>query len=80
MNDVHVYRISAEGAQVGYVISVNKQTASAYAFGKYGAGSDVSEVDYKNALDSMGLCVLAETRVVNLAMLRTSKSIRQLIP
>jgi len=76
MEPLHVYRIAASGVPVGVVLAINRQVAQAYALGKYGAGADAREVDYKAALDAIGICVLAETRSVTNS---GSKPIRQLV-
>lgn len=59
-----IYRIRLSNEVVGCVSSRSEESARAYSLGKYGAGSDVERVDTKPALDAMGICVLIETREV----------------
>ena len=58
-----VFRIRATDEVVGCIVARSKEVATAYALGKYGAGTDVEKVSVKGALEVSGVCVLIETRL-----------------
>ena len=64
---MEIYRINECGGKtIGCIAARSSEVAEAYALGKYGAGCDVSQVDTKSALDAVGVCVLVETKEIEI--------------
>lgn len=56
-----IFKINRAGAIIGCVVAKNKDVASAYAIGRYGAGANTVKVNYQDAVEAFGICVLIST-------------------